>query len=53
MIETARALGNKIAELIICPIFANLLSDMQAKIFELTPAGARKVVKICGDVYYD
>jgi len=42
--ETARALGNKIAELIICPIYANLPSDMQAKIFEPTPPGARKVV---------
>ena len=38
--ETARALGNKIAELIICPIYANLPSDMQAKIFEPTPEGA-------------
>jgi pre-mRNA-splicing factor ATP-dependent RNA helicase DHX16 len=42
--ETARALGNKIAELIICPIYANLPSEMQAKIFESTPEGARKVV---------
>ncbi|KAH7913983.1 pre-mRNA splicing factor [Hygrophoropsis aurantiaca] len=42
--ETARALGNKIPELIICPIYANLPSDMQAKIFEPTPEGARKVV---------
>ncbi|KAH8825038.1 pre-mRNA splicing factor [Flagelloscypha sp. PMI_526] len=42
--ETARALGNKIAELIICPIYANLPSEMQAKIFEPTPDGARKVV---------
>ncbi|KAH9837599.1 pre-mRNA-splicing factor ATP-dependent RNA helicase PRP16 [Rhodofomes roseus] len=42
--ETSRALGNKIAELIVCPIYANLLSDMQANIFEPTPEGARKVV---------
>lgn len=42
--ETALALGNKVAELIICPIYANLPSDMQAKIFEPTPEGARKVV---------
>ena len=27
-----------------CPIYANLPSDMQAKIFEPTPDGARKVV---------
>ncbi|KAJ7175459.1 pre-mRNA splicing factor [Mycena filopes] len=42
--ETSRALGNKIAELIICPIYASLPSEMQAKIFEPTPEGARKVV---------
>lgn len=42
--ETARARGNKIKELIICRIYANLPSDMQAKIFEPTPEGARKVV---------
>jgi pre-mRNA-splicing factor ATP-dependent RNA helicase DHX16 len=42
--ETARALGNKVPELIIAPIYANLPSDMQAKIFEPTPDGARKVV---------
>lgn len=41
--ETCRALGNKIKELIICPIYANLPSEMQAKIFEPTPEGARKV----------
>ena len=44
MQETARALGNKIKELIVCPNYANLPSDMQAKIFEPTPEGARKVV---------
>ncbi|KAG8884376.1 hypothetical protein FRB97_004385 [Tulasnella sp. 331] len=42
--ETARALGNKVAELIVCPIYANLPSEMQSKIFEPTPEGARKVV---------
>lgn len=42
--ETARALGNQIKELIICPIYANLPTEMQSKIFEPTPAGARKVV---------
>ena len=42
--ETARKLGSKIPELLICPIYANLPSDLQAKIFEPTPAGARKVV---------
>ncbi|EEQ83450.1 adenosinetriphosphatase [Blastomyces dermatitidis ER-3] len=42
--ETARKLGSKIPELIICPIYANLPSELQAKIFEPTPPGARKVV---------
>lgn len=39
-----RGLGTKIAEMVICPIYANLPSDMQAKIFEPTPEGARKVI---------
>ncbi|RDA87777.1 hypothetical protein CP532_2454 [Ophiocordyceps camponoti-leonardi (nom. inval.)] len=42
--ETARKLGSRIKELVICPIYANLPSDLQAKIFEPTPDGARKVV---------
>ncbi|WFD03067.1 RNA helicase [Malassezia obtusa] len=42
--QTTRALGGKIAELIICPIYANLPGDQQARVFEPTPAGARKVV---------
>lgn len=42
--ERMRKLGTKIKELIILPIYANLPSDMQAKIFEPTPPGARKVV---------
>ncbi|CAN0351509.1 unnamed protein product [Lampetra fluviatilis] len=42
--EKCRRLGSKIAELLVLPIYANLPSDMQAKIFEPTPAGARKVV---------
>uniref|UniRef100_H2ZZB9 RNA helicase n=1 Tax=Latimeria chalumnae TaxID=7897 RepID=H2ZZB9_LATCH len=41
--ERCRRLGSKIAELIVLPIYANLPSDMQAKIFEPTPPGARKV----------
>ena len=40
----AKVLGNKIAELILCPIYANLPSEQQAKIFEDTPKEARKVV---------
>ncbi|KAE8008444.1 hypothetical protein FH972_004955 [Carpinus fangiana] len=39
-----RGLGTKIADLIICPIYANLPTELQAKIFEPTPEGARKVV---------
>ncbi|KAI5288099.1 hypothetical protein KEM54_005471 [Ascosphaera aggregata] len=42
--ETARKLGGKIPEMIICPIYANLPSELQAKIFEPTPPGARKIV---------
>lgn len=42
--ETARKLGSRIKELVICPIYANLPSELQAKIFEPTPEGARKVV---------
>ena len=39
-----RGLGNKIGEMLILPIYSNLPSDMQAKIFEKTPMGARKIV---------
>lgn len=42
--ETARKLGSRVKELVVCPIYANLPSDLQAKIFEPTPDGARKVV---------
>ena len=44
LIERSRKFGSKIAELIIVPIYANLPSDLQAKVFEPTPSGARKVV---------
>lgn len=36
--------GAKIAELIISPIYANLPTELQAKIFKPTPQGARKCV---------
>ncbi|KAF3635847.1 hypothetical protein FXO38_24443 [Capsicum annuum] len=39
-----RGLGSKIAELIVCRIYANLPTALQTKIFEPTPEGARKVV---------
>ncbi|KAF3438116.1 hypothetical protein FNV43_RR20872 [Rhamnella rubrinervis] len=42
--QRIRGLGTKIAELIICPIYANLPTELQAKIFEPTPEGARKIV---------
>lgn len=42
--QRTRGAGSKIKELIICPIYANLPSELQAKIFEPTPPGARKVV---------
>ena len=42
--ETARKLGSKVPEMIICPIYANLPSELQSKIFEPTPPKARKVV---------
>lgn len=42
--DRIKRLGSKVKELIICPIYANLPSDLQAKIFDPTPPGARKVV---------
>ncbi|CAM9215261.1 unnamed protein product [Discosporangium mesarthrocarpum] len=42
--QRTRGLGSRIRELMICPIYASLPSDQQAKIFEPTPLGARKVV---------
>ncbi|KAJ2001005.1 Cyclin-dependent kinase catalytic subunit, partial [Coemansia thaxteri] len=44
ILQSMKALGSKVAELIICPIYANLPSELQARIFEPTPEGARKVV---------
>lgn len=42
--ERSRRIGTKMKELIVVPIYANLPSDLQSKIFEPTPRGARKVV---------
>ena len=39
-----KGLGSAVGELIVAPIYANLPSEMQARIFEPTPPGARKVV---------
>ncbi|KAI4154231.1 MAG: hypothetical protein LQ340_001802 [Diploschistes diacapsis] len=42
--NTARTAGKMMAEIVICPIYANLPSELQTKIFEPTPPGARKIV---------
>ena len=42
--QRTKALGSKIKEMLICPIYATLPSDLQARIFAETPPGARKVV---------
>ena len=44
LIERTKGFGSKLGEVIIAPIYATLPSEMQAKIFEPTPEGARKVV---------
>ncbi|ORX91616.1 DUF1605-domain-containing protein [Basidiobolus meristosporus CBS 931.73] len=50
--QTCRVLGSKIKELIICPIYSSLPSEMQGKIFEPTPEGARKTsITVDGIVY--
>lgn len=41
--ERSRRLGSKIRELMILPVYSNLPSDMQARIFQPTPPNARKV----------
>lgn len=42
--DTMKKLGNRVRPLIVAPIYSALPSDMQAKIFEPTPPGSRKVV---------
>jgi pre-mRNA-splicing factor ATP-dependent RNA helicase DHX16 len=44
LMSRTRGLGTKIGELIINDIYAALPSELQAKIFEPTPEGARKVI---------
>ncbi|KAJ1835818.1 hypothetical protein LPJ63_000812 [Coemansia sp. RSA 2711] len=44
LMQAMKTLGSKVPELIICPIYANLPSELQSRIFEPTPDGARKVV---------
>jgi pre-mRNA-splicing factor ATP-dependent RNA helicase DHX16 len=42
--QRIKGLGTRVGELIILPIYSTLPSDMQARIFEPTPPGARKVI---------
>ena len=42
--DFSRKMGKVVSELVICPIYANLPSELQAKIFEPTPPKARKIV---------
>lgn len=42
--DCRKKLQSKIKELIVAPIYANMPSELQAKIFEPTPENARKVV---------
>ncbi|KAK4188054.1 P-loop containing nucleoside triphosphate hydrolase protein [Podospora australis] len=42
--EIKRQLGSRVPEIIPLPIYANMPSELQAKIFEPTPPKARKVV---------
>ncbi|KAF2405275.1 hypothetical protein EJ06DRAFT_545813 [Trichodelitschia bisporula] len=42
--ETIKKLGNRAKPLVVIPIYANLPSEMQARIFEPTPQDTRKVV---------
>ncbi|KAJ1726586.1 DEAH-box ATP-dependent RNA helicase prp22, partial [Coemansia biformis] len=42
--ERMKALGPMVPELIILPVYSSLPSEMQSRIFEPTPTGARKVV---------
>ncbi|TFK77464.1 ATP-dependent RNA helicase DHX8 [Pluteus cervinus] len=44
LFERMKALGPKVPELIILPIYSALPSEVQSRVFEPTPPGARKVV---------
>lgn len=41
---TGHQLGKNVPELVVCPVYANMPPELQNKIFEPTPPGARKVV---------
>eukprot|EP00190_Bangiopsis_sp_CCMP1999_P007862 CAMPEP_0198724912 /NCGR_PEP_ID=MMETSP1475-20131203/2307_1 /TAXON_ID= ORGANISM="Unidentified sp., Strain CCMP1999" /NCGR_SAMPLE_ID=MMETSP1475 /ASSEMBLY_ACC=CAM_ASM_001111 /LENGTH=512 /DNA_ID=CAMNT_0044486551 /DNA_START=27 /DNA_END=1565 /DNA_ORIENTATION=+ len=42
--QRTRGLGSKLSEIIIAPIYSTLPAEAQAKIFDPTPPGARKIV---------
>ncbi|CUS23339.1 LAQU0S09e02542g1_1 [Lachancea quebecensis] len=42
--DIAHALGDKIKDMVIAPIYANLPQEQQSKIFQKTPPGCRKIV---------
>jgi len=42
--QRLRGLGTKVGEMLVLPIYSTLPTEQQAKIFEPTPPGARKVV---------
>ncbi|KAJ4841660.1 Pre-mRNA-splicing factor ATP-dependent RNA helicase DEAH1 [Turnera subulata] len=42
--QRTRGFSTKIAELIVCPIYTNLPTELRAKILGPTPQGARKVI---------
>lgn len=42
--ERIKGLGRKMGQLLVLPIYSSLPSEMQARIFEQTPVGSRKVV---------
>jgi pre-mRNA-splicing factor ATP-dependent RNA helicase DHX16 len=42
--ETGKKLGNRVAPLVVAPIYSSMPSELQQKIFEPTPPGARKVI---------
>ncbi|KIY73554.1 P-loop containing nucleoside triphosphate hydrolase protein [Cylindrobasidium torrendii FP15055 ss-10] len=44
LFERMKALGPKVPELIILPIYSALPSEVQSRVFDPTPPGARKVV---------
>ncbi|KAG1825657.1 P-loop containing nucleoside triphosphate hydrolase protein [Suillus subaureus] len=44
LFERMKALGPKVPDLIILPIYSALPSEVQSRVFEPTPPGARKVV---------